>query len=342
MKLKTGVRLLRLLSTQEATAMTTKEIHQRWRAQGGPEVTLRSIQRYMADMSETNENGPALVQRVKSDQDWAYYLEPTQVANWFMTEEGALDLVLRRNVFGDGLGPEVGTNDDKLADMATRVVEESDQTKRIRDRLRIAPDGIGRLPAKIAQLVLRACVEAIGKDRQITIRYGRLHDPVLEETVTPLGLVAKDGTIYLVVVKGLNDKPYHVALHRMLKAEMHYQQAQHRPDFDLQRHIEETHQFSHVLDEAEQPLELNLRVAPGAFFHFKERPLSANQTVTPPEGDERWYVVKATVPRTKLLVPFLVSMGPWIEVVAPANVRAETAKWIAGMAAHYPNELSGQ
>jgi hypothetical protein len=81
-----------------------------------------------------------------------------------------------------------------------------------------------------------------------------------------------------------------------------------------------------------------LRVAPESIYHFRERPLSNDQVETLPAGDEPWHIVTATVPRTILLMPFLVSMGPWIEVLAPADVRAEAAKWIDGMWVHYASE----
>lgn len=34
---------------------------------------------------------------------------------------------------------------------------------------------------------------------------------------------------------------------------------------------------------------------------------------------------EATVPKTVLLDPFLIRLGPWIEVLEPADVRAEMA-----------------
>jgi len=338
MKLTTGVRMLRLLNTRPETALTTTEISRRWRDLGGTSVTLRSIQRYMSDLSEGSSDGPALVAVVQRGAERSFYLKASQVANWFMTEEAALDLQLTRDVYGRAFGSQGKSNGDKLADMAERVVAASPETQRIRDRLRIAPDGIGRLPARIEPGVLRACIDAIGKNRKLRLTYNGASSKASSQLVSPLGLVAKDGAIYLVAVKGINDAPRHFALQRMADAEMHFQQAQHRPEFDLQQYIVDSHQFSHVLDAQAPPVQLRLGVAPEAIYHFRERPVSSDQAETLPAGNQPWHIVTATVPNTILLLPFLLSMGPWIEVLSPADVRAEAAKRIGGMWAHYAGE----
>lgn len=341
MKLTTGVRLLRLLTTRPENALTTLEIERRWRDLGGTPVALRSIQRYMSDLSQDSGEGPALVAVVPRGAERAYYLKTSQVANWFMTEEAALDLQLRRDVFGPTLAARRQSNGDKLADMAERVVAASPETQRIRDRLRIAPDGIGRLPARIKPEVLRAAVDAIGTNRKLKFNYSSASGKVSSQLVSPLGLVAKDGTIYLVAIKGLADTPRHFPLQRMSEADVHFQAAQPRPEFDLQQYILDSHQFSHVLNEQALPLALKLRVAPETMYHFKERPLSGDQKDAPPKGNEPWHIVTATVPQTMLLLPFLVSMGPWIEVVEPAAVRDEISQWVGNMWAHYAPDDAG-
>lgn len=337
MKLTTGVRMLRLLTTRPENALTTAEIARRWRDLGGTEVALRSIQRYMSELSQDSVEGPALVSVVERGRERAYYLKTSQVANWFMTEEAALDLQLSREVFGRAFGSGVRSNGEKLADMAERVVAASPETQRIRDRLRIAPDGIGRLPARIEPDVLRAAIDAIGRNRKLRFTYTSASGKASSQLLSPLGLVAKDGTIYLVAVKGLADSPRHFPLHRMSDADVHFQAAQTRPEFDLRRYIHDSHQFSHVLDGKASPVKLVLRVAPETIYHFRERPLSADQREMPPTGDEPWHIVTATVPWTILLLPFIVSMGPWIEVVEPGDMRAETADWVVRIWAHYSN-----
>jgi predicted DNA-binding transcriptional regulator YafY len=45
--------------------------------------------------------------------------------------------------------------------------------------------------------------------------------------------------------------------------------------------------------------------------------------------------VSASVVNTTLLVPFLLSMGGWIEVIEPKDVREELTKRVTAMSAHY-------
>ncbi|WP_395700206.1 helix-turn-helix transcriptional regulator [Aquabacterium sp.] len=341
MKLSTAIHLLRLLSTRPEYAMTTEEIDRRWRDLGGAEVTLRSIQRYMGQLSDDSE-GPSLLETTRKNGLKAYYLRASQVATWFMSEEAALDLQLRRDVFGQavqGMGRAGGA---QLGDMAAEVIAASPEFRRIGDRLRTVPDGIGRRAAPVAPEVVREVIQAIGRERQIQFTYRNAAGKASRHLVTPLGLVAKDGTKYLVGVKGLNDTPRHFALHRASDARMHFRHAQHRPDFNLDDYIHASHQFSHVLDGSSPPIQLKLRVAPETMYHFRERPLSDDQRETAPRDRDAWFTVTATVPRTFLLVPFLVSLGAWVEVVGPAEVRAETAKWVRGMAAHYAIDPPGK
>ena len=338
MNLKTGVRLLRLLPTKPEHALSTQEILRRWLAMGGPAVDLRTIQRYMVDLSQDLDDDQNLVAGIQRGAERCYHLRTSQVANWFITEEAALDLQLSRDVFGRAFGPGSGDMGDKMADMAERVVAASPETRRIRERLRIVPDGIGRLPASIDREVLRAAINSISRDRKLTFGYLNAAGKASNQLVSPLGLVAKDGTIYLVAVKGLADAPRHFNLHRMADADVHFQPAQPRPDFDLHRYIADSHQFSHVLDATEPLIELRLRVAPESIYHFKERPLSMDQQLVDPCADDAWFTLTAMVPRTILLVPFLVSMGRWIEVIAPASLRRETAEWIRQTWDHYADD----
>ena len=346
MKLSSGVHLLRILDSQEANAMTTTEIAAKWRGLGGEDISLRSIQRYMSVLSREGVEGqPALVaiSRIKlgkKRQELRYYLRPSQVANWFMTEDVALDIQLTQQVLGRTFGSRAQSNGAKMADMAESVTAASAQTRRIRERLRIVPDGIGRLPARIDSANLKAAIDAVGKNRKLRFSYSSASGKLSTQLVSPLGLVAKDGTVYLVGIKGLSDTPRHFALHRMSEADVHFQATQSRPDFDLDRYIAESHQFSHPLDANAAPEQLKLRVAPEAVFHFTERPLSTDQVIKAPSAAGNWSVVTATVPDTVLLVPFLVSMGQWLEVIAPAHIRSRTAQWLRDALALYAKKTS--
>jgi predicted DNA-binding transcriptional regulator YafY len=342
MDMTTGIRLLRLLSSRPGAAWTSLEIAQEWRKVSGTEISHRSIQRYMQALSEDGPQSLSLVAVEDGDVKHRFRLRPSQVANWFMTEEAALSLQLTRQVLRDSFGHVDRAANSTLQDVADQVANASQETKRVRDRIRIVPDGIGRLRARIDPLVLKAATDAIRGELKLRISYENAAGKPSSRLLSPLGLVAKDGTIYLVAITGLADTPHHYALHRIKEANASPQPAQSRPDFDLDTHIRETHQFSHALDADAPPIRLVLKVAPETMFHFRERKLASDQTDIPGTGPDKWHIVTATVPKTVLLVPFLVGMGPWIEVLEPADVRAMTAKWLRDSAALYRTDSKGQ
>lgn len=334
-----GARLLRLLPTRPENALSVSQIAERWVKSGGKPMTTRAFQRYVQVLSEGyGSDGIALLGELSRGKEYAYYLHSSNVANWFMTEEAALELQLSRDVLGRSFGSETGSTGDKLADMAEKLVEASPHTQRIRRSIHIAPDGIGRLPARIDKEVLRSALDAIGQGKKFGFEYKSSASHVSKCLVSPLGLVAKDGTIYLVGVTGVSDAPRPYPLHRVSKPSVHFKTADQRPEFDLKRHVNESHQFSHTLYKEESPVNLKLRVDPAAIFHFEERPLSNDQSIQDPTGDEPWYVVTAKVPHTILLTPFLLSMGHWLEVVSPASVRQEVRTRVEGMWAHYSSD----
>lgn len=340
MKLKTGIRLLGILGTRPSQAFTTHDLVERWggekaRSGGkGEEVSLRSMQRYVRDFSQNDARGVALIKKVgRKGEQPKFYLQTDRVANWFMTEAAALDLQLAQQVYASTLGRGDASNAQQLADLTEKVIEASPETKRLRDRLRIVPDGIGRLPADIDPAALRETIAAISMRRQIEFIYAdSTSRKQAQKRLTPLGLVAKDGTVYLVAIDGLSDAPRHYAMQRMSSVTATHRPVQDRPEFNLGRYVQETHQFSHVLDHQQAPVTLKLRVDEATIFHFRERPLAEKQGIKPVKDG---YIVTAKIPKTFLLRPFLASMGPGIEVLEPADVRKELADWVQGMWTHY-------
>jgi predicted DNA-binding transcriptional regulator YafY len=224
--------------------------------------------------------------------------------------------------------------------MADTVSGDFVRTRRLRERLRIVPDGIGRLPAPIDPQILASTLDAVAANQKLEFGYVSAAGKASKQLRSPQGLIAKDGAIYLLATKGTSDPPRAFALHRMSDAQSALQPSQARPDFDLDRYIHDTHQFSHALDADAPPVLLRLRVAPKTLFHFTERRLSFDQSIGPARRSDGWHLVTATVPETVLLVPFLASMGAGIEVLGPPGVRNKTAQWLRDAGAHYTSDAS--
>ena len=334
MEFERTAKLLRQIPASRNQARTVREIATRYFG-GTPEAKeIRTIQRWVADLSTMTD--PPLLEET-GDQPSRYFLRLDQVVRWFLTEEIGLQVLLSRPILNRALTKIGGINSEDWLDAAEKVVGSawaSNDGLRLRRKLRSVPDGIGRLPALIKPEVINAIATAIKKDVRVRLDYVSSKGSERTHVLTILGLVAKDGTIYLIGSKQITDTPRHYALHRINSAAPTDAPGHSPGDFDLDEYIDSTHLLSHALDPNDAPIHLRLAVANEALYHFRERPLSVNQTISEgPTPD--WHEVGAEIPNTVLLVPFLLSMGPWIKVLAPDNVKAEMAKRVAAMAANY-------
>ena len=349
--IKTVARLLKILSVPKAQALSNDELCRKFYGLSEtvfgldkpPEGELRNIQRYTQALSMDTEEGPALIEKVEASQKRGahrFYHKPSNITHWLMTEEAALNILLTQQILGRTFGSVTQIDIQQTGHIAENVAGASKETLRIRDHLRVVPDGIGRLQADVNPEVLQPIVDAVAKNRQLSFEYCSAKGKTTKRMVSPQGLVAKDGTIYLLATEGLTDMPrFAYPLQRVTKAMVLTKPRQERLDFNLDKYIEDSHQLSHVLDGKTQTIELKLRVQSDAYYHFDERPLSSTQDMLGPDSKDGSYLLTADVPDTVLLVPFLLSMGGWIEVLGPPEVRAEMAKRARHIAMHYAADV---
>ncbi len=333
MDMNSIVRLMQLLPVRKEQAISASLLAAKWFEREVSNADLRKIQRYLLSWSSGSANAPALVELIPG-RPYLYYLDISRVNDWFLSEEAALNILLTRQVLSGPFGTATQIDTERLVDLAEKKTHAvSQDTQRIRDRVRIVPDGIGRLPATIDPKVRQNVIDALALQKQVSFKYKSSKGRESTVRYSPQGLVAKDGTLYLLCTKNLSDHPIHYALHRMTSAQVSHEPLVIQPDFDLDRYIVQSHTLSHTLTQTPDPIELRLRVAKETVYHFIERKLEPEQTI----GDEidGWHIVTASVPNTMLLVPFLLSMGPGVEVLAPPEVRTEMATRVQSMATRY-------
>ena len=339
MKIDQAVGLLKLLGTRAEQAMTVHQIIVKWSTEYGSQLHIRTAQRYVSALSG-KDNSPYHLVEVASghEKEKRYYLRLSEMASWLMSEEAALFQGLSLQVVQSAFGDAVETGIRPQLDVAEHLTQEHRRNRRLRQRLRIVPDGVGRLRASISSVILRSILDALAENQRILIEYRSSSGQASRRKLMPLGLVAKDGTLYLIAVEGLSDHPMHYPLQRVLSATVSSIACQERPDFELDRYIEQSHQLSHPLHQAREAVTVRIRVAEKTLFHFQERPLSADQTIELVPG--ACSVVTAHIPLSVLLMPFLISLGPGIEVLEPLSLRQQMAHWIRGMWCHYENHRS--
>jgi predicted DNA-binding transcriptional regulator YafY len=332
MKLVDAIRAMRLMPREAATAIPAVEFIRRWRALHRDEVSERTLMRWVADLARLNfieEVAPPTVPR-------RYYRSGNTVSSLGMSTGMALRLVLSDAVLpGAMLG---GPGAQAEVEVAESVLRATDVLRELRRRVAVLPDGIGRQPAQAPDGVEEAVAQAVGRRRVLRISYQSRPNMLRRTTVTHdlsvQAVVAKDGSTYLVACKAQDDLLAVFAVHRIRSAAVLLRRAIDREGFDLQRYIADTHGMSFTAT-TDPPVELKLLVNPGALWHFDERPLSVNQRIARTPGADGRHSVTAVLPLNEMLVPFLLSLGGDIEVVAPPEVRADIARRAGQAAAHY-------
>lgn len=331
MKMKDAVRLLKLMPTTLQTALTVAEISEKWYGYEASKEEKRNIQRYVNDLSDPHD-GDALV-NVIDGPPRRFYLRLSQVANWFMSEELALTILLNQNVMRQALESFVGTGKMTTRSKAEAVASASVVGQRIREKVRVVPDGIGRLAANIEPDVLKAVMDSISTSRQVSFDYRSSSGAESTALVSVHGLIAKDGTFYLIGAQGVSDHFRYYGLQRMRNVEVSHKAHQHREGFDLDDFIAGSNLSSRMREEPEN-IDLELIVRKDAIYHFRERPLANNQVIGEPDSDGR-YSVAANIPWTVALLPFLLGLGAGVEVITSARLRLQVQTALEESAALY-------
>lgn len=335
LKLTEFIQLLPLLPLGNATALSgpdiTRKFYQIPNGARPSDAQTRAMQRYLRDLSDPEKN--PVLEKVDGHPP-RYYLRNEKLVQWFMSDQMALNFLLTRDALRLASGGELG-NIPALESQATLLIRQSQDGQRLWARLRMARSGMGRLPPEIKPGVLSELLSAVKKDRQVRLEYRSNRWPQRETPVVTIqGLVMKDDTLYVVATQGLTDQPRHFAAHRIERAEVLHKPANARPEFDLDAYIDQQYHLSHLI-EGGTLLDIQLRVHRQYLAHFRERPLTSAQTISPDPERPDWSLVRAEVPNNHMLQSYLQSMGTGLEVLAPAQLRQQIAEQARATAALY-------
>lgn len=151
------------------------------------------------------------------------------------------------------------------------------------DKAAVVPASQPLRPPKLADGVLDAVSRALFNNRKLKLRYRNQHGGESENTVLPLALAQQGKVLYLVVhYEGYRDTR-HLALHRILWAEVSTFGFERPKDFDFQRHIDEgAFGFG-----TRKRIRLTFSIRRSAGFHLTETPLADDQIIVE-EGDEHY------------------------------------------------------
>lgn len=181
--------------------------------------------------------------------------------------------------------------------------------------------------------------EALLDERQLDIAYRRFDGVVKEYRVNPLGLVLRNGSLYLIARKEESRVIRIFALHRIRQVQQLDVPAFQPDDFDLQRFIDEGNMgFDLSAAGAHQTIKLKALFDEISANHLSESRLSDDQTIE--RIDASCYLITATVQESEQLFWWLLSFGCRVEVLEPIALRkkmTETVKMLAekyGLAIH--------
>ncbi|MDD3609788.1 MAG: WYL domain-containing protein [Halothiobacillaceae bacterium] len=199
------------------------------------------------------------------------------------------------------------------------------------DKVAILPRQQALLPARVDAGVHDAIARALLTERQIEAVYQPRGREAREYQLNPQALVMRGSASYLVASANGYDDPIHFALHRFISAEVSTRPARSIPGFSLTRHIHEDRVFDYPLQDAS--IRLVALFDADRALHLHETPLSADQTLeSMPDGRER---LTATVRDTQELRWWLLGFGDGVEILEPAEMRAEFEATAAGLSKIY-------
>ncbi len=185
-----------------------------------------------------------------------------------------------------------------------------------RGKVRVLHRGPKLKAPAVAEDIQDAVYEALLHNRRLTVTYNpRWQEREKEYEINPLGLVLKDGIIYLVCSMWDYPDIRLLTLHRMRRATLLDAPATAPDGFDLDAYIA-AGELDYALG---GPVCLKALFTEGAAFHLEERPLSEDQTMKAQEDGRM--LVTATVADTAELRWWLLGFGDQVEVLAPDELR---------------------
>lgn len=293
-------------------------------ADQGYSTTERTIQRDLLRLS--GELFGLLLDDRSRPHGWSWDRDAGQLDIPGMEPQTALAFKLAEHFSGELMAPATLSALAPYLRQAANVLAETPSPVRTwPDKIQVVPRGQTLMAPVIDPMILETVYDALFNDCQLEARYRRRYDGARRDYILhPLGIVFRDGVVYLICTREGRDGIVQMALHRMESAASG-QAAVERPEgFDLSQYVQ-----SGGLDFrlGEAPLELALLLEPRTAVHLEETPLNASQSLS--EADDGRIHLTATVADTAQLRWWLLGLGDQVEVVGPDRLRGEIAECLA-------------
>ena len=287
----------------------------------GFEVDRRSIQR---DLHRLARVFPLALDDSTKPFGWSWARDAAAFDLPCLEPQAALTLRLAHDLLADLLPASTWRLLAPQMRMAEAVLGEAGGLGAWPDKVRVLPRGIALRPPETPEGVRDTVYDALLTGRRFHGRYVPRGAGVPKEyLLNPLALVQRGGVSYLLASAWDYDAPLQFAMHRFVDARPSSRPGRAVEGFDLDDHIAAGHLGFTI---GGRLIALQLRVGAFVAEHLGETPLSEDQVITEvptAAAQERRYEVSAAVADNLELRWWLRGFGGEIEVVAPAELRAE-------------------
>jgi predicted DNA-binding transcriptional regulator YafY len=200
------------------------------------------------------------------------------------------------------------------------------------DKVRVIPRGPELRAPQVKPEVQQAVYQALLEERRLRVDYHPKGAGQFQSyEVNPLGLVVREGVLYLVSTLWDYDDIKQLACHRMSTATMLEKPVKRLKGFDLDRYIRGQGEFAYPTGKGK--VRLGALFDEAAAEHLYERPLADDQVLK--ERRDGRVLLTATVLDTYELRWWLLGFGDQVEVVGPKGLRREFARISQAMAGRY-------
>ncbi|MBT7306805.1 MAG: WYL domain-containing protein [Gammaproteobacteria bacterium] len=292
-------------------------------AGSGHEINLRTVQRDLNTLSTLFDLRSYREGRTTYWQ-WAEHAEMVDLPG--MSPQTALTMFVVERFLYDQLPRSITGFLAQQFEQAREVLRKSGNPDAWMNKVRVAPRMQRLIQPKIDEEILRIIYDALIQDRKFTGRYLKMGVRVSREyTISPLGIVFRDGVTYLVATEGEGEEVLLFALHRFRSAEQLEELVEVPKGFKLDNYIYTQGPFD---SNSGEWIKLEFKATEDVIQVLRETPLTHNQGLRPFE--DSWVIVSVKIRETKQLKRWLLSFGSEVEVLEPPHLRGWVRDQLSG------------
>lgn len=281
--------------------------------------------------------------KVRSNQPRYWYIDQNAAALDLvhMDTSAALIMKLAERYLNDLLPRAIFQNVEHFFHRADEVLAKATSSQRWLRSVSMVSKSLQLLPPTFNESVIEKVYQGLQQGKQLRVKSRTRQSPTnpREYLINPLGLVTREGLIYLVWCSAEGgDKVKEFALHRLTEAEVLDDACVLPSGFTLDGFINEERGFSYLVQPNELPhIDFEFLADKDLAFKLSETPLDMTQRIGEPDADG-WSRVTAHVPYTHQLMAWIREQGYNIRVLGPQPLLDEMVSQIRQMAALYEDE----